>query len=344
MVQRQPGQRSGTSRERDNGRRTRPYSVRPAALLVVLLAGIVGVFGAGAVQSDDHALILSRQAIIEPAILANPTAQTDRIATNLPAVLPTIAPPPTQTPLPSPTVAPTTEPTPTIEPTPVSTVRPVPPPTGVEAASYIYGRGESGRKEVAFTFDAGEGPGHVSEILDLLDAHGIKGSFGVTGMWAEQNPELLKRIVSEGHMVINHTYDHRAWTGKTTGTDPLTPAERTEELARTEQIIKSITGYDTKPFFRFPYNDYDADSLVTLKAAGYDYTLFWTCDTQAWNGKLAAEIEQMCSPDDPDHGGPGAVILMHVVQDQDMAALPALVDAYEAEGYKIVTMDQMVQP
>jgi len=341
MGQRHPAARLGISRGGGNVRRKRPYSECPAALLVVLLAAIVGVFGARAVQSDNHARMSSPETITQPALSANPTAQ---VATSLPVVLPATVPPPTRTPLPSPTVAPTIEPTPTVEVTPVSTVRPVPPPTGMDTASYIYGRGESGRKEVAFTFDAGEGPGHVAEILNLLDAHGIKGSFGVTGMWAEQNPELLKRIVNEGHMVINHTYDHRAWTGQTTGADPLTPAERTEELTRTEQIILDITGYETRPFFRFPYNDYDAASLETLKAAGYDYTLFWTCDTQAWNGKLAAEIEQLCSPDDPEHGGPGAVILMHVVQDQDMAALPALVEAYEAEGYKVVTMDQMVQP
>ncbi len=274
----------------------------------------------------------------EAAIAANSTSETlAQIAT----IVPTVAPSPTLVP---PTRTPTTPPLPTATAEPVSTQRPVPPPTGLDTASYIYGRGESGRKEVAFTFDAGEGPGHTAEILAILDAHGVKGSFGVTGMWAEENPDLLKRIVTEGHMVINHTYDHRDWTGKSVGTAPLTTAERLDEVNKTRQIILDITGYDTEPFFRFPYNDYDSAALETLKSEGYDYTLFWTCDTQGWNGFMAAKIEQMCSPDDPDHGGPGAVILMHVVQDEDLAALPALIEAYQAEGYQIVTMDQMVQP
>lgn len=322
----------------DKVARRRPYSVRPAALLVVLLAGAIGLFGARAVQSDNSISTPVPTATTEAAIATNPTNDTlAQIAT----VAPTDAPSPTLMP---PTLTPTTPPLPTATAEPVSTQRPVPPPTGLNTASYIYGRGESGRKEVAFTFDAGEGPGHTAQILDILDAHGIKGSFGVTGKWAEENPDLLKRIVNEGHMVINHTYDHRAWTGKTTGTDPLTTAERLEEVNKTNQIILDITGYDTRPFFRFPYNDYDAASLETLKSAGYDYTLFWTCDTQGWNGFKADKIEQMCSQDDPDHGGPGAVILMHVVQDEDLAALPALIEAYQAEGYQVVTMEQMVQP
>ena len=333
--------RQGSSTNQQvRGVRRRPYSVRPAALLVVLLAGAIGLFGARVVQSDSNISPPAPPATTEVAIAVSPTGDT---LAQIAMIAPTDIPSPTLVP---PTVTPTTTapPLPTATAAPVSTQRPVPPPTGLDTASYIYGRGESGRKEVAFTFDAGEGPGHTAQILDILDAHGIKGSFGVTGKWAEENPDLLKRMVKEGHMVINHTYDHRDWTGKSVGTDPLTTAERLDEVNKTRQIILDITGYNTQPFFRFPYNDYDAAALETLKSEGYDYTLYWTCDTQAWNGSKASEIDQMCSPDDPDHGGPGAVILMHVVQDEDLAALPALIEAYQAEGYQIVTMEQMVQP
>lgn len=332
---RTPRRGSGRAGQVTTADRQRHYSARPAAVLVVALAGVIALFGANAARSN------------EPLDVSAPTAEVTQAAdVALAPTLPpaTEIPQPTRTPLPSPT--PTSEPTPepTIPPTPVETERPIAPPTGLDTQSYVYSRGESGRKEVAFTFDAGEGPGHVAEILDILDSHGVKGSFGVTGEWAEANPDLLRRIVDDGHMVINHTYDHASWTGESMGTSPLTREQQVDEVTRTEQVILDITGYDTKPFFRFPYNDYDKSNLETLKQAGYDYTLFWTCDTLAWNGNTAAEIEQMCSPDDPDHGGPGAVILMHVVQDQDLAALPALIEAYQAEGYDVVTMDQMVQP
>lgn len=332
---RTPRRGSGRTARVTTSERQRRYSARPAAVLVVVLAGLIALFGANSAWSN------------EPLDVPAPTVEvTQAPDVALASTVPPATQPlqPTSTPLPSPT--PTTEPTPepTIAPTPVETERPSAPPTGLEGQSYVYSRGESGRKEVAFTFDAGEGPGHVTEILDILDSYGVKGSFGITGEWAEANPDLLRRIVDDGHMVINHTYDHASWTGESMGTAPLTHEQQLDEVSRTEQIILNLTGYDTKPFFRFPYNDYDKSNLETLKEAGYDYTLFWTCDTLAWNGTTAAEIEQMCSPDDPEHGGPGAVILMHVVQDQDLAALPALIGAYQAEGYDVVTMDQMVQP
>ena len=48
-------------------------------------------------------------------------------------------------------------------------------------------------------------------------AQGVTASFGMTGRWAEQNPDLLRRIVREGHHLINHTYDHESFTGRSTG-------------------------------------------------------------------------------------------------------------------------------
>ena len=126
-----------------------------------------------------------------------------------PTVPPTTAPSPT----PEPTDAPTTEPSPTPPPTEApATERPLPPETGQDA-SVVVAYGTSGRLEVALTFDAGEGAGHTEEILDLLAEYGLVGTFGVTGQWVEQNPDLARRIVAEGHQLINHTYDHRSFTG-----------------------------------------------------------------------------------------------------------------------------------
>jgi len=310
-------------------------------LIVLALALVIGYFGAGAVRSDE-----------QDALTPTPGTEVAAVPTDIPPIDPppsataplaTATTAPTSTPPPTATAVPTETPEPTPTPEPVATERPVPPPTGLDTASYIYQRGESGRLEVAFTFDAGEGPGYTAEILDILDEYGIKGSFGVTGQWAEQNPELLQRIVDEGHMLINHTYDHASWSGASKGTPPLTYEERLAEVQTTEQIVYDITGYELAPYFRFPYGDYDQDSLVVLKDAGYDYTLWWTCDTQAWNGNSADTIMQICGPD-ADMGGPGAIILMHVVQEEDLNALAPMIEAYLDEGYAAVTMEEMVQP
>lgn len=225
----------------------------------------------------------------------------------------------------------------------MATERPPAPDTGLDGTTLIVERGDSGRREVAFTFDAGEGAGHTEAMLDLLDEYGVKGSFGLTGEWVEAYPELARRIVDDGHMVINHTYDHRSWTGETTGDEALASEERTVQVEQTERIIRDVTGYETAPYFRFPYGAYDAEALDLLGGMGYDYTFWWSCDTLGWDGTTGEEIAERCDPD-AEGGGPGAIILMHVVTDGDLAALPLLLQEYLDAGYEIVTMEYMIQP
>lgn len=316
----------------------RSYSTRSAAALVIAVTALVLALGTRSVSLLPPGSAPT-PAGSEIALLPTPTP------TLTVGVLPTLpTAEPTQV-LPSPTVAPTAPPTstPTEAPTltPTETVRPTVPPSGDDTESLIYERGNPAKKQIAFTFDAGEGPGYVTEILDLFAKYGIHGTFGVTGLWAQQNPELVKRMVDEGNLVINHTENHKSFTGYSTGAPALTDAERTEEIVDANNDIVAASGQDTRPFFRFPYNDYDEQALILLKQLGYDYTLGYTCDTLAWNGNTADQIIQLCGPDAPK-GGPGGIILMHVVQEQDFLALEPLIQAYLNAGYQIVTMDVMI--
>lgn len=304
------------------------FVIRPQSILVLLLLAAVVLWGAQSVSSGMQK---------EPT----PSPETTMIASN--SGTPTAAPAarPRREPTPRPTSTPEPEPTTTRES--LAEERPSAPDTGLDGTSLIVERGDSGRREVAFTFDAGEGAGHTEAMLDILDEYGVKGSFGLTGEWVEQNPALARRIVEDGHMVINHTYDHRSWTGDSTGGEPLTAEERTFEVEQTERTIRDVTGYETAPYFRFPYGAYDEPSLELLNGLGYDYTLWWTCDTLGWDGETGAEITERCGPDAED-GGAGAIILMHVVTDGDLAALPLLLQEYTDARYEIVTMEQMIQP
>ena len=315
--------------------------IRPQAVLVFVLVAGVLLWGARstpgnvATPEPPAGTRIAANNTLQPAQQADegsPTAMA--VATTIPAPLeptPTVTPSPTRTPVPEPTAE------------PVPTERPDPPETGLDGTSLIVERGDSGRLEVAFTFDAGEGAGHTGEILDLLAANGIKGSFGVTGQWVEQNPDLARRIVADGHMLINHTYDHSSFTGVSTGAEPLPEAERLEQVETTRQVILDVAGYETAPYFRFPYGDYDRESLDQLARVGYDYTLWWSCDTEGWNGFSPQEIVTNCGPE-AEEGGPGAIILMHVADDNDHAALPALIEEYQAAGYAFVTMEELIQP
>lgn len=306
--------------------------IRSQTLLVILIVVMVLERGSREV-APAPAPDTPTAAVTSVAMMPEPTSTVAPAST----IAPTATVPPSPTPSPEPTATP--------EPTkePVATERLVPPDTG-QSSSLVVNRGDSGRLEVAFTLDAGEGPGYTRDILDLFAEYGIVGTFGVTGEWAEANPELMRRIVDEGHQIINHGWDHKSFTGVSPGAEPLSPDERREQIERTEQAIAEVTGgYQTAPFFRFPYGDYDAASLELLAELGFDYTMWWSCDSMAWLGDPPEVIVDRCGVES-DNGGPGAILLMHVAEEADWNALEPLILNYLEAGYEFVTVEQLVQP
>ena len=200
-------------------------------------------------------------------------------------------------------------------------------------------RGPASRDVVALTFDAGSDCGYAAQILDILAAEGIKATFGMTGRWAETNPDLVRRMADEGHLLLNHTYDHRSFTGASTGAAALTAAERRDELARADQAVAAITGRSMAPWFRPPYGDVDASVNADLGAAGYRWNVLWTVDSLGWKGLSADDIEARCL----DRAGAGVIYLFHVgSQSQDAAALPDLIAGLRDRGYGFVRVDELV--
>jgi len=291
------------------------------ALLLATIVGAAAACGEGAVPPPSPS----------PVAIATPSptpAATLPIATPIPT--PTARPSPAPTPAPSPTPRPTATPAPSPSPSP---------PTPGAGAAQVVRKGDLGRKMVAFTFDAGADVGFVGQILDTLKANGIVASFGITGRWAEQNPEMLRRIVQEGHQLINHSYDHASFTGLSTSKPPLTQAQRWEELDRTESIVASLTGASAKPYFRPPYGDYDASVNADVYARGYIYNVLWTVDSRGWQGISAKEIAERCL----SLAEPGAIYVFHVGSaSQDAAALQQIIDGLRAEGYVIGSVPQVL--
>lgn len=311
----------------------RAFVIRPQAILVLLLVVVVVSLGAATVARDA-----------EPDRGSESERPLDIFDSGTPLVAdaePTPPTPPVVTSAIEPEPTPTRTPEPTETPVPQPTERPAPPPVADTDQSVIIERGMSGREEVALTFDAGQGRGYTEQILDLLADEGVTATFGVTGEWAEANPDLMRRIVADGHMVLNHTYDHSSYTGASTGAEPLTSDQFVEQLQETERIIADLTGYRTAPFFRFPYGDYDANALADVARAGYAYTVWWSCDSLAWQGDTAAQIVQKCGVEEAE---PGAIILLHVDPIADFEALPGLIATLRDQGYELVTIEEMLQP
>ena len=227
--------------------------------------------------------------------------------------------------------------------TPAAYPRLPPPPEVGTDSSYVVQTADTGRDEVALTFDCGADRGNTEAILDTLDQYGIKGSFGMTGLWAKANPDLVLRMAQEGHMIFNHTYTHQSFTGFSTDSgDPGTDF-RINEIEETEQVVSEITGgYDMKPYWRPPYGDYGPQTLADMASIGYGITVMWTVDTLGWNGMTGPQVLERCL----DTLEPGQIVLMHVgVQAPgDFEALPQYIEQAEAQGYAFVTVDQLMQP
>jgi peptidoglycan/xylan/chitin deacetylase (PgdA/CDA1 family)/uncharacterized protein YraI len=207
---------------------------------------------------------------------------------------------------------------------------------GAQSAATSLYRGPTGTKRVALTFDCGSDRGYADSILNTLASNGIGISFGMTGMWAEANPDLVRRMVNEGHHLMNHTYTHRSFTGLSTpGTGPLTYWQRREQIVTTNDLIVRLTGVSTKPYFRPPYGDFDSATLSLLGELGYSWNVMWTLDTLGWNGLTQSQIVNRVAS---NHGN-GYIYLLHVgAGSQDGPALPQVIGSLRNLGYGFATV------
>lgn len=218
----------------------------------------------------------------------------------------------------------TTLPPPTTTPTPTT--------TPVSSPAETVWQVNTSQPVLALTFDAGSDRGSAKEILTLLDERQIKATFGMTGRWAETNPDLVLRMIAEGHALMNHTYDHPHM-------ETLTTSERLDQLSMTETIIQELTGTTTKPYFRPPYGAYNNRVLADVGAAGYRYSVMWTVDSLGWKGLSPSEVAERCL----NGAQPGAILLLHVgAASTDFEALPDILSGLTEAGYQFATIRELL--
>ncbi|HUG14332.1 MAG TPA: polysaccharide deacetylase family protein [Thermomicrobiales bacterium] len=211
----------------------------------------------------------------------------------------------------------------------------VAPPVDAAASDvWTIRRFDTQEKVMSLTFDAGADRGYTVQILDTLASNGIKASFGMTGVWAEQNPDLIQRIHNEGHHFINHSWNHPSFNG-------LTSAQRADQLTRTENLIRTQVGVDMRPYFRPPYGEYNDSVLADLAANGYTINVMWSTDSLGWNGLTATQITQRVV----SQAVPGGIVLFHVgAQSQDAAALQPIINQLRAQGYRFQSIADFIEP
>ena len=190
------------------------------------------------------------------------------------------------------------------------------------------------RHVVALTFDAGSGNQGLAPILKTLAAKDVRATFFVTGGFAQSHPGQVAHITSDKHVVGNHTQTHAHAV-------QLTDDALRREVRRGAASVESVTGVATRPWFRFPFGEYDARTLRVVNDMGYA-AIGWTIDTLGWKGREAGGIKDIVRR---VLGAlrPGEIVLMHVGANPgdgstlDADALPRIIDRVRAAGYAFTT-------
>jgi peptidoglycan/xylan/chitin deacetylase (PgdA/CDA1 family) len=143
-------------------------------------------------------------------------------------------------------------------------------------------------------------------------------------------------MAADGHLVFNHTLDHRSFTGASDSFGGLSAAGRRAELDEADAIIAPLIGHSTRPYYRPPYGDEDAALAAEVAADGYTRKIGWSVDSLGWRGLQAADIVSRCLK----LAAPGAVYVFHVGRaSQDALALPRIIASLRDKGFSFDRAD-----
>ncbi|MGM9626223.1 MAG: polysaccharide deacetylase family protein [Eubacteriales bacterium] len=185
---------------------------------------------------------------------------------------------------------------------------------------------------IYLTFDAGYENGNVAKILDVLKKHNIHGAFFVLSHLVKAEPELVRRMITEGHLVCNHTASHKDMT-------TLSEAEFREELSSLAALYKETTGRDMAMYFRPPEGKFSQTVLAYAQKAGYK-TIFWSLAYPDWDNNRQPDPEK-AKENLLAHTHNGMVLLLHPTSATNAAILDDLLCAWEKEGYRFGTLDEL---
>lgn len=182
---------------------------------------------------------------------------------------------------------------------------------------------ENAEGKLYLTFDEGYENGYTAKILDTLKEKNVPAVFFVTYDYASKNPDLIKRMIDEGHVVGNHSYNHPSM--------PTVSLEKgEEEISKLHAYIKDTFGYEMT-LFRPPMGEYSERTLALAQNLGYQ-SVFWSFAYADWDPKKQPEpgaalkktVERVHN---------GAVYLLHAVSETNTQILGDFIDQVRAKGF-----------
>ncbi|MEG1312522.1 MAG: delta-lactam-biosynthetic de-N-acetylase [Romboutsia sp.] len=188
-------------------------------------------------------------------------------------------------------------------------------------------------KTLYLTFDEGYENGYTPKILDTLKEKNVKAVFFVTSHYIKSNPDIIKRMADEGHIVGNHTNTHPSMPDKTSNISTFN-----DELIDVENKYKELTNNDMLKFFRPPMGNYSEKSLAMTNNLGYT-SVFWSFAYHDWDtDNQPTKEDAMKKIMDNLHDG--SILLLHAVSKTNTDILGDFIDNAQSQGYEFQLINQ----
>ena len=200
---------------------------------------------------------------------------------------------------------------------------------------FFFRKGSGDTNRIALTFDDGPDDTYTPQVLQILEEHRVPATFFLMGSRAERYPEAVREMVSDGHIIANHSWSHPDLR-------TLTEERVHSEITRTEEILHQITGLQTA-MMRPPFGAISEMNLVQLRGMGY-HVINWSVDSRDWETEDVDQILRNTLPDVEEE----AILLFHSAggEGQSMAAtvevLPELIETLTEQGYVFVTVNELL--
>ena len=180
--------------------------------------------------------------------------------------------------------------------------------------------------KIAITFDDGPSSQCTGRLLDGLKERNVKATFFLIGENAKENPELVKRLDEEGHLIGNHTYHHVEIT-------KVSDEEAKKEILDTNEVITSITGKSVE-YMRPPFGLWQRNLKMEIEVL----PVMWTIDPLDWTTENVDEIVNKVVTEAEEND----IILLHDCYDSSVDAALRIIDILQKKGFEFVTVDQLI--
>jgi peptidoglycan-N-acetylmuramic acid deacetylase len=192
--------------------------------------------------------------------------------------------------------------------------------------------GDTSKKELYLTFDNGYENGFTPQILDVLKDKQTPAVFFVTGHYVKDQPDLIKRMAVEGHIVGNHSWSHPDMS-------QLSEGQIKVELDKVKEQVTQLTGQPRMDYLRPPRGIFNERVLAAAKQFGYT-NVFWSVAYKDWDVN-AQQGSQHAYEQVMKQLHPGAIILLHSVSKDNTGALGRIIDDARKQGYEFKSLDQL---